>query len=84
MLIIRADVIGYHLSKGPRAVLDLYRKTMEETNLSKSFKRLAWGAVGYQRFLIGDLEFVWYGKFSQANFRQITNKSFREISRVCS
>ncbi|KAF3939130.1 hypothetical protein ABW19_dt0202487 [Dactylella cylindrospora] len=78
-----SDVIGYHISKGPNAVLELYRLSMAETNPAKISRRVAWGAVGYQRFLIGDLEYVWYNKYSGLNFRQ---KSFRDNSKeaICS
>ncbi|KAF3934180.1 hypothetical protein ABW20_dc0105111 [Dactylellina cionopaga] len=70
-----SDVIGYHISKGPNAVLELYKLASSETNPAKISRRLAWGAVGYQRFLIGDLEYVWYKNYAGFNFRQ---KSFRQ------
>ncbi|KAK6539469.1 hypothetical protein TWF694_009692 [Orbilia ellipsospora] len=78
-----SDVIGYHISKGPDAVYELYKLASSENNPSKISRRLAWGAVGYQRFLIGDLEYVWYNKYNGLNFRQ---KSFRQSSRdaICS
>ncbi|EPS41684.1 hypothetical protein H072_4405 [Dactylellina haptotyla CBS 200.50] len=78
-----SDVIGYHISKGPNAVLELYKTAMAETNPSKISRKVAWGAVGYQRFLISDLEYVWYNKYSGLNFRQ---KSFRQNAKdaICS
>ncbi|KAF3315621.1 hypothetical protein TWF173_003201 [Orbilia oligospora] len=78
-----SDVIGYHISKGPDAVLELFKLATSEANPAKVSRRLAWGAVGYQRFLIGDLEYVWYKKYGGLNFRQ---KSFRQSSKdaICS
>ncbi|KAJ6264453.1 hypothetical protein Dda_0599 [Drechslerella dactyloides] len=78
-----SDVIGYHISKGPDAVLELYKLSASETNPARISRRLAWSAVGYQRFLIGDLEYVWYNKYGGLNFRK---KSFRGSSKeaICS
>ena len=75
-----SDVIGYHMSKGPQAVLELFQFACQETKPKKLSRALAWGAVGYQRFLIGDLEYVWYLKYPDIRFDSIIRKSFRDVA----